>query len=57
MLDPVAGSGTTAAAARALGRRSISIDASDEAVRVMSDRLGMPVTGLDHDPSIPVQTA
>jgi len=47
VLDPFAGSGTTAAAARELGRRSISIDSSTEAVRVMSERLGMPVTALD----------
>lgn len=47
VLDPFAGSGTTAAAARELGRRSISIDSSNEAVRVMSERLGMPVTALD----------
>ena len=47
VLDPFAGSGTTAAAARELGRRSISIDESASAVQVMSERLGMPVTTLD----------
>ncbi|MER3390516.1 MAG: site-specific DNA-methyltransferase [Microcella sp.] len=53
VLDPFAGSGTTAAAASTLGRRSISVDSNLEAVRVMSDRLGMPVTALDREPSIP----
>ena len=53
VLDPFAGSGTTAAAARELGRRSISIDANSEAVQVMSTRLGMPVTTLDETQSIP----
>ena len=46
VLDAFAGSGTTAAAARALGRRSISIDESTEAVRVMSERLGLVITAL-----------
>ena len=53
VLDPFAGSGTTAAAARELGRRSVSIDANPEAVQVMSDRLGMPVTTLSDAQSIP----
>ena len=53
MLDPFAGSGTTAAAARELGRRSVSIDANPEAVQVMSGRLGMPVTALNGEHSIP----
>lgn len=44
VLDPFAGSGTTAAAARSLGRRSISIDASPDAVRVAGARLGLPIT-------------
>jgi site-specific DNA-methyltransferase (adenine-specific) len=56
VLDPFAGSGTTAAAARELGRRSISIDANPEAVRVMSDRLGMPATALEGERSIPPPT-
>ena len=41
VLDPFAGSGTTAAAARALGRRSISIDESPDAVAVIERRLGL----------------
>jgi len=44
VLDPFAGSGTTAAAARALGRRSISIDQHPDALRIASARLGLPVT-------------
>lgn len=43
VLDAFAGSGTTAAAARALGRRSISIDASVDAVAVAAKRLNLPV--------------
>lgn len=49
VLDPFAGSGTTAAAARELGRRSISIDESPDAVRVASARLelrGLPFAGV-----------
>jgi site-specific DNA-methyltransferase (adenine-specific) len=41
VLDPFAGSGTTAAAARALGRRSISIDANPDAVAVAARRLDL----------------
>jgi site-specific DNA-methyltransferase (adenine-specific) len=41
VLDPFAGSGTTAAAARALGRRSISIDESPDAVAVIESRLSL----------------
>lgn len=41
VLDAFAGSGTTAAAARALGRRSVSIDESPDAVAVIERRLGL----------------
>jgi len=41
VLDPFAGSGTTAAAARALGRRSVSIDSGADAVAVIERRLGL----------------
>ena len=41
VLDPFAGSGTTAAVARALGRRSISIDESPDAVAVAARRLDL----------------
>jgi len=40
VLDPYAGSGTTLAAARALGRVYIGIDSSDVAIRTISERLG-----------------
>jgi DNA modification methylase len=40
VLDPYAGSGTTLAAARALGRPYIGIDASDVAIATMKTRLG-----------------
>ncbi|WP_439564522.1 DNA-methyltransferase [Microcella sp.] len=43
VLDPFAGSGTTAAAARTLGRRTVSIDANPDAVRIASARLQLPV--------------
>ena len=43
VLDPFAGSGTTAAAARALGRRSVSIDASADAVAVAARRLDLRI--------------
>lgn len=41
VLDAFAGSGTTATAARALERRSVSIDASEDAVAVIERRLGL----------------
>lgn len=41
VLDPFAGSGTTAAAARSLNRRSVSIDESPDAVAVIERRLGL----------------
>lgn len=44
VLDAFAGSGTTAAAARALGRHSISIDKSADAVAVIERRLGLVAT-------------
>lgn len=44
VLDPFAGSGTTAAAARELERRSISIDVHPDALRIASARLDLPVT-------------
>lgn len=43
VLDAFAGSGTTAAAARALGRRSISIDASADAVAIAARRLELDI--------------
>ena len=43
VLDPFAGSGTTAAAARALGRRAISVDASADAVAVAARRLDLGI--------------
>jgi site-specific DNA-methyltransferase (adenine-specific) len=46
VLDAFAGSGTTAAAAQALGRRSISIDASADAIAVMERRLSLAATRL-----------
>jgi site-specific DNA-methyltransferase (adenine-specific) len=42
VLDYFAGSGTTGAAARALGRRYLLVDSNPEAVRVMTTRLGVP---------------
>jgi len=44
VLDFFGGSGTTGAAARELGRRFVLVDESADAVRVMSDRLGIDVT-------------
>lgn len=44
VLDPFAGSGTTAEAARLLGRRVIAIDESEAALAVMQRRLGLDVT-------------
>ncbi|KRF33359.1 site-specific DNA-methyltransferase [Yonghaparkia sp. Soil809] len=46
VLDPFAGSGTTAAAARALGRRSVSIDSGADAVAVIERRLALTATRL-----------
>lgn len=43
VLDAFAGSGTTAAAARELGRRSISIDASADAVAIAARRLDLDI--------------
>jgi site-specific DNA-methyltransferase (adenine-specific) len=42
-LDFFAGSGTLGAAALELGRRAVLCDSSPEAVRVMRERLGLPV--------------
>jgi DNA modification methylase len=44
VLDPFCGSGTTALAARRLGRRSIGIDLSPEYIAIAADRLRCPVT-------------
>jgi site-specific DNA-methyltransferase (adenine-specific) len=41
ILDPFAGSGTAAAAARTLERRSVSIDSSEDAVAVIERRLAL----------------
>ncbi len=46
VLDPFAGSGTTAAAARSLARRSVSIDVHPDALRIASVRLDLPVTAF-----------
>jgi site-specific DNA-methyltransferase (adenine-specific) len=46
VLDAFAGSGTTAAAAQALGRRSISIDASVDAIAIMERRLNLAAMRL-----------
>lgn len=46
VLDAFAGSGTTAAAARALGRRSVSIDESADAVAIIERRLGLSAQRL-----------
>jgi site-specific DNA-methyltransferase (adenine-specific) len=40
VIDPYAGSGTTLAAARSLGRPYLGIDSSDVAIRTMLERLG-----------------
>ena len=40
VLDPFAGSGTTGAAARALGRRFVLVDENPDAIDVMRRRLG-----------------
>jgi DNA modification methylase len=39
VLDPFAGAGTTALAARALGRRSIGIELSEKSCAIAADRL------------------
>ena len=44
VLDCFAGSGTTAAAARGLGRRFVVVDENPEAVAVMRERLGVEGT-------------
>lgn len=44
VLDPFSGSGTTAEAARLLGRRVVAIDESEAAVAVMQRRLGLDIT-------------
>ena len=41
ILDPFAGSGTTAAAAQELGRHAVVIDQSPDAISVMESRLGV----------------
>jgi len=41
VLDPFAGSGTTGAAAKDLGRRFVMIDSHDEAITLMRGRLGL----------------
>lgn len=41
VLDPFCGSGTTLVAAQRLGRQWIGIDASEEAVRIAGERLGV----------------
>jgi site-specific DNA-methyltransferase (adenine-specific) len=46
-LDPFAGSGTLGAVAAKLGRRYTLIDESEEAVRIMRQRLGLPAPGKD----------
>lgn len=46
VLDPFAGTGTTAAAARAAGMQSLSIEADENHVRDIGVRLGVPVDDL-----------
>lgn len=46
ILDPFAGSGTTGAAASALGRNVVLLDQSDDAIAVMEGRLGVNRSGL-----------
>ena len=41
VLDPFGGSGTTAAAAKELGRRFVVMDSHPEAIAVMQKRLGV----------------
>jgi site-specific DNA-methyltransferase (adenine-specific) len=48
VLDPFCGSGTTLVAAKLLGRRSIGIDASAEAVDIAKSRLSNPIRTESH---------
>jgi site-specific DNA-methyltransferase (adenine-specific) len=47
VVDWCAGSGTTAVAARELGRRFIAGDSSADAIRIMRERLGGDVPGIE----------
>jgi site-specific DNA-methyltransferase (adenine-specific) len=51
VVDWCAGSGTTAVAARELGRRFIAGDSSADAIRVMHERLGGDVSGIELAPA------
>jgi site-specific DNA-methyltransferase (adenine-specific) len=53
-LDCFAGSGTLGAAAAKLDRRFVVIDSSEEAVRIASRRLGLPVARVDTPPEAAV---
>jgi site-specific DNA-methyltransferase (adenine-specific) len=55
VLDAFAGSGTTGAAARELGRNVVLIDQSDDAIAVMESRLG--VKGSRSVPELPLHPA
>jgi site-specific DNA-methyltransferase (adenine-specific) len=55
VLDAFAGSGTTGAAARELGRNVVLIDQSDDAIAVMESRLG--VKGSRSVPELPLRPA
>jgi site-specific DNA-methyltransferase (adenine-specific) len=55
VLDAFAGSGTTGAAARELGRNVVLIDQSDDAIAVMESRLG--VKGSRSVPELPLLPA
>ena len=50
VVDWCAGSGTTAVAAQSLGRRFIAGDCSDDAIRVMRQRLGESTRVIEIDP-------